>query len=506
MQDQPLTSGLAPKEPAESELEQRRWHVLMLASLGAFMTPLDSSIVAVALPAIGPSLHLSYTEALWVQAAYLLVISILLIPFGRLADQHGLVRFYIAGVIVFGLSSVAAALSLNGPFLIAARCVQGAGGAFMASTSAALVTAVFPPHERGRALGINVMAVYIGLAAGPPLGGLIVTHFGWRWIFLINAPIALATVLSGWTFLGSERRDRVAALKRVARSEADWERHSTSRHIDVAGASILGLMLAALFVPLTFISFWGWASPRTLGLLAVAAVLFIAFVLVEDRVSDPMLDLELLRKNRLFAAATTAALLNYAAVYGVVIFTAVFLEIAQSYSAQRAGLILLVEPVLMAALSPLAGRLSDRLGSRLLATTGMLLVALGMLELALLSVSGPMWRVLLALATVGVGMAAFSAPNTSAVMGSVHRSRLSLASGFLGTMRFTGQGISIALLGAIAASKLGPAGGRVLFLGEAASHSAAVAFAAGYREAMLAGAALAVVGGAISLVRGQKME
>ena len=469
------------------------------------MTPLDASIVSVALPTIGPALRLSYSEALWVQAAYLLVLAILLIPFGRLADQHGLMRFYLMGVLVFGTSSVAASFAFNGTFLILARCAQGAGAALLASTSVAIVTAVFPPKERGRALGINVMAVYLGLTAGPPLGGLIVSHFGWQWIFLINVPIALATLLNGWGLLPAERRDRAAEHQRAQSSPAGTAGLDNKLRIDVLGACLLGLMLASLFIPLIFSPFWGLTSARTIGLLAVALIFLVAFVLVEDRVKDPLFDLNLLRNNRLFAAANGAALLNYAAMYGVTIFTAVFLEIVQHQSPQRAGLILLAQPVMQASLSPFSGRLSDRLGSRLLATTGMVLVAVGMVELAGLSAGVPVWRVVLALVTVGVGMATFSVPNTSAIMGAVPRSRLSLASGFLGTMRATGQGLSIAVLGAIAASKLGPVGGQVIFLGAKASEGAAVAFAAGYREAMLVGAGLAVLGAAISLVRGERV-
>ena len=474
-------------------MQRRRWRVLLLTSVGAFMGPLDASIVAVALPAIGPALHLSFTEALWVQAAYLLAIAIFLIPAGRLADMRGRLRFYMAGVVIFGLASLAAALSPNGSWLIVARTVQGIGGALLGATSAAVVTAVFPPRERGRALGINVMAVYIGLAAGPPLGGLIVTHWSWHWIFLVNVPIALATLATGWDLLAAENRDR-----------AGVGNHGALADVDVVGTLLLGLTLAALFVPLTFSLFWGWTNAVTLGLLATSAVSLVAFIMVEDRVEHPLLDLDLIRKNRLFAAANFAALLNYMAMYGIAVFTALFLEIVQGRSAQQAGLILLAEPIIMAALSPRAGRLSDRLGSRLLATTGMVLVAAGMAQLALLATDASPQRILLALVTVGLGMAAFSAPNTSAVMGSVQRSQLSVASGFLGTMRVVGQGISVTLLGAVAASHLGANGGRVIFSHGAVGQATALAYAQGYRQAMLLGAALALVGAAVSLVRGPK--
>jgi len=480
----------APPVMAATELQRRRWYALAVVSIGAFMTPLDASIVAVALPAMGSDLQLSYSEGLWLQAAYLLITSVLLIPAGRVADARGPIRYYLFGTVVFALGSIVAALAPNGPVLIGARCIQGAGGAAMFATSAAIVTAAFPAGERGKALGLNIMATYLGLTAGPLVGGVIVTRLDWRWIFFINIPIGIATVAAGWRLLGVERRDRQGSAVGVGARPR--------RHVDVPGAVLLGVALVALFIPLTFSPFWGWGSASTIASLVVAVILFAAFAVVEDRVREPMLDLDLLRKNRVFAAANSAALLNYMAVFAVTTLTAVFLVIVQGRSPEQAGLVMLAQPVLMAALSPFAGRLSDRVGSRILASAGMAVIAGGMIELAF--ASGSLVRVLLALATIGVGMACFSAPNVSAVMGSVERSQLSLASGFLSTMRFTGQGISIAMLGAIAAWRLGPDGGRIILLGEAADGTGAGAFASGFRTAMLVGAVLALVGATVSLV------
>jgi EmrB/QacA subfamily drug resistance transporter len=473
-----MTSGL------ETELQRRRWYALAIMSIGSFMTPFDASIVAVALPSMGADLHLSYSQALWAQAAYLLVASILLIPLGRLADSRGPVKCNLLGTAIFALGSIVAALAPDGTLMILGRCIQGAGGAFMFSTGSGIITAAFPAAERGRALGLNVTAVYVGLTAGPVIGGLIVSNASWRWIFFINVPIAVATVLAGWTLLRGERRDRAAQMA------------GRPRRVDWAGAALLGAALVSLFVPLTFSPLWGWASAPTLVPLALTAVFLAAFVLVERRVSEPMLDLDLLRKNRVFAAANSAALLNYLAVFGVTTLTAVYLEIVQDRTPQETGLMLLIQPVLMAILSPFSGRLSDRMGSRVLATTGMVLVAAGMVQLSNAGTS--MSRILAGLAVIGLGMAAFSAPNISAVMGSVDRSQLSLASGFLSTMRFTGQGLSIAVLGAIAAWTLGPEGARIILLGESAGASSVPAFADGYQAAMLVGAAFALVGAVLS--------
>lgn len=475
----------------DEDLHRRRWQLLALTAVGAFMWPLDGSIVSVAMPVVGKDLGLSFTAAVWVSAAFLLTSAVLLIPAGRLADQHGRVRYYLLGIAVFTVASVFCALSTNGAWLIGSRIVQGAGAALVGATSAAIVTAVFPPNERGRALGINVMAVYIGLTVGPPLGGFIADAVGWRWIFLINIPIGIVVLTWGWSML--PRSERVSGPR------LDWP-----------GSVLLGAFLVCLLVPLTFSVEWGWTSPSTLGLLLASAACFIGFVVRERRAAAPILDLDLVLKNRLFAAANTAALLNYMALYGVSLLTAIFLELVQEESAALTGWLLLSMPLLMAVLSPFSGRLSDRIGSRALATGGMVAIAAGMLLLAFTSETAPVWRVAASLAVVGVGMAAFSAPNTSAVMGSVRRDQLSQASAFLSTMRTAGQALSVALLGGIAASQLGAVGGRLLLThgqgGGAVAARAVDAYATGYRYAMLTGVVLALAGAVVSLTRGAQQE
>ena len=331
------------------------------------MAPLDGSIVAVALARMGPALHLSFSASIWVQASYLLAMAVLLIPLGRLADQHGRMHFYLAGIAIFTLGSLLAGLSLNGPWLIVSRVIQGGGAALLSATSAAIVTAIFPPQERGRALGINVMAVYVGLSVGPVLGGQIVDHLGWRWIFFVNLPIGLVCSSGA----GSACRAASAGSPAAPR-------------LDLLGSGLQALALICLLVPLTFASEWGWTSPRTIGLLVVSALSFIGFVTTETRVRDPLLDMDLLLHNRLFAAANAAALLNYMALYAIAILTAIFLEVVQHRSAGLTGWIMLAQPGVQAVLSPLAGRLSDRVGSRVLSTSGMVLTAAGMVLLAFL--------------------------------------------------------------------------------------------------------------------------
>jgi len=448
------------------------------------MAPLDGSIVAVALPRMGPALHLSFAASMWVQAAYLLAMAVTLIPLGRLADQYGKVRFYQAGILLFTLGSLAAAMAVNGPTLVASRVLQGIGGALLSATSAAIVTSAFPAEERGRALGINVMAVYAGLSVGPPLGGYLVDHFGWPWIFLVNLPVGALTLLWGWTLLPSVAHEPVRREK-----------------LDLAGSMLMAVTLVSLIVPLTFSSQWGFRSAATWGLLAVAPLAFGAFLRVERRQASPLIDLTLLTHNRLFASANLAALLNYCALYAVSVLTAVQLQLVLGHPARVAGWVMMGQPIMQSVLSPVAGRLSDRLGSRLLATSGMVIVALGMVLLALQGRGAGLGSIMGALAVVGLGMAAFSAPNTSAIMGSVQRQQLGVAGAFLSTMRVTGQALSVALLGGIAASRLGPGGWRLLLRQGVAAGPAIEAFAWGYRAAMGAGALLALLGAWASLSR-----
>jgi MFS family permease len=333
------------------------------------------------------------------------------------------------------------------------------------------------------------MAVYAGLSVGPPLGGFLVDHYGWQWIFLVNLPIGLLTLLWGFSLLPTTEREP-----------------SRGEPMDVKGAVLMAVLLVALIVPLTFSSQWTFHSAATWGLLAIVPFALWAFVAVERGQAFPLVDLDLLTANRLFASANLAALLNYCALFAVSVLTAVQLQLVMGHPARVAGWVMMGQPVMQTVLSPFAGRLSDRVGSRLLATSGMVFVALGMVLLGLLGRAASLGQVMGALAVVGVGMAAFSAPNTSAIMGSVKRSQLGVASAFLATMRVTGQALSVAFLGGIAASRLGSGGWRLLLRQGAAAGPAIEAFAWGYRAAMFTGAALALLGAWASLSRGARAE
>ena len=501
--DSTAAAGVPPGG-RRSELTEHKLRLLVVSTIGVFMATLDSSILAVALPQVSADLGLSFSAALWVQVSYLLVVTVLLIPVARRGEKRGMFFVYWVGNVIFAVFSIATGFAFDGASLIGARIFQAVGGAFIVATSAAIVAAAFPPRERGRALGLNMMGSTLGLTFGPPLGGLIVAHMGWQWIFFIKVPVAVVALVAGWDLLGAERRDLAAKALGVPVSgppDGAPDRIGGRNSIDFRGAGLLAVLLAALFVPLIFSPLWGWTSPGVIAPLVSAIGIAAIFIHAEKRTADPLLDLRLFKRSRVFTTSNVASLLFMASSYGVTIFTAVFLEVVQTRSTQVTGLILLAQPAVATLGAPFAGRLSDRLGPHGLSAAGMLVMAAGTLQLGLLSVTSSVGAVLGALATLGLGIAIFSTPNFSAIMGSVDRSQLGVASGMFTTSRFCGMGISIAVLGAIAASKLGPDGGRVILLGAHAGVSNANAFAAGYREAMFFGAGFAVLGALVSLIR-----
>ncbi|MGD1012177.1 MAG: MFS transporter [Acidimicrobiales bacterium] len=478
-------TGRENRAAASRSLSDRRWRLLGATAIGAFMAPFDGSVVAIALPKIGPALHLSFVGALWVQLSYLLVVTVALIPAGRLADAWGGLRLYRVGLFVFALASAAAGASTSVPWLIAARCVQGLGAALLASTSTALVTEAFPGAERGKALGLNVTAVYLGLAMGPVLGGLLTEQFGWRSIFYVNVPVAVASLALGWG-LSSERHS---------------ERRRARAGFDLTGLGLLVGALAAEMVGVSLAPLWGWTAASSLALMVGGAAGVAGLVAYESRRTDPFLDVGMFRRSRLYATANLAALSNYMAFSAVTVLTSVFLEVVSGRSPEQAGLLLVAAPAAMVALSWLAGRASDVVGSRWLASGGMAVIGVGLILLSRLPAQPSMARLIGNLLLIGVGMAAFSSPNTSAVMGSAPRAQLGVASATLGTMRCLGQTLSIGVLGALATSRLGAGGQAVLLAGRAHGTRAASAYVSGYHLAMVAGAGLACVGAIASLTR-----
>jgi EmrB/QacA subfamily drug resistance transporter len=451
------------------------------------MSPLDSSIVSVSLPSITSGLNMDYAMAIWVPTAYLAALTVLLLSIGRLSDMRGRKLFFISGFAIFTSASFLCSVSFSGLQLIAFRAVQGAGAAFMASTSPAIVTDIFPGKERGKALGINTMSVYVGLAAGPSLGGFLTGAVGWRSIFYINIPIGIFVIATAFWKL---REPSMGSQKRF----------------DLTGALSFSLGIVPLLLSLTLGGIYGWNAPFTISLLVIGGAFLGLFVFLERRKGDDaMLDVSLFSQNRLFSAANISALLNYTSFFGVSFFISFFLQRALNYSPLQAGVILFVMPVTMAVLSPISGWLSDRIGSRLLASVGMGAVCVGLLLISTLSLSSSSADVALRLFIIGFGMGLFSSPNTSAVMGSVEKNQLGIASGTLATMRFLGQSLSLALMSAVFATFLSSSVLSALFVGVNPSTlgSATQGFVDAMRIAFVIAAIISAAGVATSLVRGK---
>jgi EmrB/QacA subfamily drug resistance transporter len=394
------------------------------------MGTLDSTIVSVSLPIITRDLDMDGNAAIWVPAAYLVTMAVLLLTVGRYSDMHGRKRVFVAGFTIFTLGSLLCSLSPSGDQLIAFRALQGVGGAFITATSTAIITNTVPPSIRGRALGINTMAVYAGLSLGPALGGVLTHAFGWRSIFLVNLPIGVLVVTLALIWL----------------KETEPVKKGTP--FDLRGAMLFSVALVSLMVALTLGGKQGWDTPLPVALLVLALVLLPLFLLIEKgRKGWAMFDLDLVLRNRLFAAANLSALLNYMAFYSISFMMSFYMQSVLGMSILSTGMVLLVTPVTMAMMSPISGWGSDRLGSRALATGGTLIIAVSILSMLTLDLgSGPM-QIAPLMALLGVGMGLFSTPNTSAVMGCVRRDQLGLASGTVSMMRAVGFSLSLVIMG-----------------------------------------------------------
>jgi len=399
-----------------------RWTVLLVTTLAGFLIPFMGSSINVALPAIGKDLSMHAVVLGWVATAYLLASAMLLVPFGRLADIYGRKKLFTIGMVIYTAGSLVATLSNSSAMLIATRVVQGIGGSMIFSSGTAILTSAFPARERGRALGINTAAIYLGLSAGPFLGGLLTQHFGWRSVFLLNVPLGIIVIAAVfWRFRG------------------DWAEAKGER-FDIIGSVLYSLMLLVMIYGFTLL-------PGMLGVVFIAAgALGLAiFVWWEMRADSPVLNIGLFRKNTVFAMSNLAALINYSATFAVGFLLSLYLQYNKGLSPRDAGIVLVAAPVIQAIFSPMAGRLSDRVEPRLVASVGMGLTAAGLFMFTFLNSSTSISYIVMALVILGFGFALFSSPNTNAVMSSVQNRSFGVASATLATMRQVGMMLSMGL-------------------------------------------------------------
>lgn len=456
----------------------RRYAILLAIMLGSIMGPVDASIVNVTLPTIAQYFNVELSAAQWVPMVYLLVISSLLLFYGRLGDIVGYKRVYLTGLAGFTIASALCGLAYFLPsiyWLVAFRAIQGIAAGMMISVPLAIIIASFPPEERGKALGINAISISAGLAIGPSVGGFVTYALGWPFVFLINIPIGIAGFLWG--------RHILPELK------------GQPGKIDIAGAitSFIGLLSFLLFVNYAQGS---GLNPANMIMLSVAVLATIGFLLIERRVVSPMLHLSLFR-NLTFSFANISALLNFMSQYVMVFLTPFYLQRLLHYPANKVGLTMTAFPLAVMVMAPFSGALSDRVGTRALACFGAAMCALGLFLMSLLSPSATTLDIVWRMAIFGLGTGIFQSPNNSAVMGSSPRPQLGIASGILSTVRNVGMIFGIATGGVVLYALVPP---QILQQSSLTS-SEAVEFVFGLRYAYIAGATLTGIAAVTSLVR-----
>jgi EmrB/QacA subfamily drug resistance transporter len=396
--------------------------VLLTATLTSFLAPFMGSSVNIALPTIGREFSMNAVLLSWVTTAYLLAAAVCLVPFGRIADIYGRKRVYSTGMVVFTFTSLLSAF-VRSPFeLIALRVLHGVGSAMIFSTGVAILTSVFPAGERGKVLGINVASVYFGLSVGPFLGGFLTEHFGWRSIFLSTIIPALLILFFIFTKI-----------------EGEWAEAKGER-FDGAGTVMYCLTMVALIYGLSLLPLILGAGMILIGVLGI-----IAFVKWELRLDSPVLAVNIFKENSVFKYSNVAAFINYSATFATGFILSLYLQYVKGLSPRGAGSIMIAQPIVMAIVSPYAGRLSDRIQPRIVASIGMALLTIGLFWFSFLSKSSSLHIIVLNLLLHGLGLGLFSSPNTNAVMGSVERKFFGVASGTLGTMRLTGMMFSMGI-------------------------------------------------------------
>ncbi|RPH95886.1 MFS transporter [candidate division KSB1 bacterium] len=444
---------------------------LLISAVSSFLMPAMASSVNIALPSIGRDFGMDAVLLGWITTAYLLAAAMFLVPAGRMADILGRKKVFLWGTVIYTLVSLLLAVSPSGGFLIACRCLQGIGGSMTFGTSMAILTSVYPPGERGKAIGITTAAVYLGLSLGPFLGGLLTQQLGWRSIFYLNVPVGLF----------------ILALT-VRKLKGEWA-DARGEKLDLTGSFLYGLTLLGVI--------YGFSSlPHLAGGLLILMGLAGIFLFVkwETRADSPLLDIKLLRGNTAFIFSNLAALINYSATFAVTFLLSLYLQYIKGLTPQNAGLILVAQPAVMTVFALISGHLSDRIEPQVVASVGMALTTIGLVLLVFLGPDTPLTLIVIALVILGSGFGLFSSPNTNAVMSSVEKKSYGLASAVLGTMRLVGQTFSMGIAMLIFAVVIG----RVKI-----SPDSYPLFLQSVRLAFILFAVLCAAGVAASLARGK---
>lgn len=446
---------------------------LLTVCIAQFMVPFMLTSIGVALPTLGRELGASVMQLGLVEQTYVLSLAMTMLTFGRLGDIVGQRNTFLVGLVVFSVVTLALGLVGNIVTVITLRFFQGLGAAIMLSGSMALVATAFPPNQRARKIGLVSACTYIGLSAGPVVGGFVTQHFGWRHVFLMSTPFGIAAIII--CLLGMRGIEKNASGERM-----DW-----------LGSLVYALGIGSFMTGAAHVQHLGFGIPMMLAGL-VGLVVFLG---LEQRSDSPLLDVRLLFHNRYFTLSSLAAMGNYAATFGMIFFMSLYLQYAKGLTPRQAGFILLLQPLMQVVTSPLAGRLADRISTARLATAGMLISAVGLLIAALtLGVHTPLWVVGGELMLIGAGFGIFITPNSTAIMNSVERRQYGVASGMIGAMRTLGMAVSLTTITLIFS----------LFLGnQSATASNLPQFLLGMRTALILFSIFSCLGMVISHNRGQ---
>lgn len=396
--------------------------ILFVTTLSSFLTPFMGSAINIALPSMGKDLSMNTIALGWVATSYLLAAALFLLPFGKLADRNGRKKFFMAGIWIFMIASLLTGFSVNSWMLIVSRFLNGIGGALIYATALAILTSSFDKSVRGKVLGINVASVYLGLSLGPTVGGLLTMYLGWRSIFFFTALLSLLIIPFSLAHLPADK--------------------SSNRELpfDMPGSIIYAISLALII--------YGFPQMSSLTgfLLVLTGIIgLMFFVGIEARAKEPLLNLSVFKNNSVFIFSNIAAFINYSVTFALVFLLSFYLQQVKHLSPRESGLILMAQPVMMTILSPIAGKISDKIQPGIVASIGMFVTTLGLTAFIFLDKDSGLFFIISTLMVLGLGFALFSSPNTNAVMSSVRPPEYGMASATLGTMRLVGQTMSMGI-------------------------------------------------------------
>lgn len=417
------------REKSTEEDYSNKWRVMLAVAMGVFLATLDGSIVNIAMPVMQKALHTDFAMVQWVVLSYLLVVTTLMLGMGRLGDMIGKKSIYASGFVVFTLGSALCGFAPDVEMLIVFRSFQGVGAAMLMALGAAIVTEAFPSYERGQALGVIGTLVSIGVVAGPVLGGIILAHFSWHWIFFVNIPVGVVGTWMVVKFIPAHKP-------------------RGGQKFDYPGALSLFVSLISLLMGLTMGQRIGFGDQRILSLFAIWVIFLLMFLYIEVKSHEPMLDLRIFLNGHLSINVITG-FTTFFSIAGLFILIPFYLEDILEYDTRTTGLLMSVVPIAMGVIAPRAGKLSDKWGTRPLTMIGLAILALGYLSASTLGRDTTAPGYLIRFLPIGIGMGLFQSPNNSAIMGSVPRNQLGVASGLLSVTRTLGQTVGVAVLGTI---------------------------------------------------------